>query len=164
MRPSPAHPTTPPAILVAVRMRRPTAWARALALGALLSFAAPAHAGAASIIHVSVTGAQYAHPVPRDFLGLGLEYNTIPRWVGSGQEPVNPVLVQLIRNLDPGGQTVVRVGGQSGDRSWWPVPGMSRPLGVTYDLGPAWTASARAFAQAINARYLLGLNLEANRT
>lgn len=74
------------------------------------------------------------------------------------------MLVALIRNLDPAGRPMLRIGGQSADRSWWPVPGMSRPLGVTYDLGPSWTAATRALARATNARLLLGVNLEANRT
>jgi hypothetical protein len=98
-----------------------------------------------------------------DFLGLALEYNTIPEWAGNGSEPVDPVLVQLIRSLDPSGGPLLRIGGQSTDRTWWPVPGMRKPLGVTYDLTPGWTASARALVKATGAKLLLGLNLEADR-
>ena len=58
----------------------------------------------------------------------------------------------------------MRIGGQSTDRAWWPVRGMTQPLGVTYDLTPRWAAAARALAQATGARYLLGINLEADRT
>ena len=122
--------------------------------------AAVAHA---YVFRMSVTGSVITQPLADDFLGLALEYNTIPEWVGSGSQPVNPVLVQLIRNLDPVGRPVLRIGGQSTDRSWWPVPGTSRPLGVTYDLGSSWTASARALAQATDAELLVGLNLEADR-
>jgi hypothetical protein len=71
--------------------------------------------------------------------------------------------MQLIRNLDSVGRPVLRIGGQSTDRTWWPVPGMRQPLGVTYNLTPAWTASARTLAQATTAKLLLGLNLEADR-
>ncbi len=133
---------------------------------ALVSAAAAVHAPAAAAaapIRVSVTAAPASATIADGFLGLALEYSTIPRWVGTGPGPVNPVLVQLIRNLDPAGRPVLRIGGLSTDRTWWPVPGMSRPLGVTYDLSPAWTAAARALAQATAGRYLLGLNLEANR-
>jgi hypothetical protein len=41
---------------------------------------------------------------------------------------------------------------------------MSQPLGVTYDLSTRWTAAASAIARATNAQFLLGINLEANRT
>ena len=47
------------------------------------------------------------------------------------------------------------VAGRGADRS---------PLGVTYDLTPAWTTAARALAKALDAQLMLGLNLEANRT
>ena len=43
-------------------------------------------------------------------------------------------------------------------------PGLGRPLGVTYDLSMRWAADARALAQATNAQFLLGINLEADRT
>jgi hypothetical protein len=62
------------------------------------------------------------------------------------------------------GRPNIRIGGQSTDRAWWPVRGMSRPLGVTYDLSTRWAAAAHALAEVTNAQYLLGINLEANRT
>ncbi len=79
-------------------------------------------------------------------------------------QSVNPLFARLLRTSIPAGRPEVRIGGQSTDRAWWPVRGMSRPLGVTYDLTPRWTAAARALAQVTNAQYLLGINLEANRT
>ena len=58
----------------------------------------------------------------------------------------------------------MRIGGQSTDRVWWPVRGLSAPLGVTYNLSTRWIADAHALAQATNAKFLLGINLEADRT
>ena len=113
---------------------------------------------------VFVTRSPTTRPLPDGFLGLALEYRTIPQWVAGGSGPVDPVLVRLIHNLDPVGRPVLRIGGLSGDRSWWPVPHMARPLGITYELSSAWTASARKLAQSIDAKLLLGLNLEADRT
>lgn len=113
---------------------------------------------------VTVSATATTGPLPSGFVGLALEYNTIPKWVGNGTQPVDPVLLQLIRNLAPTGRPVIRFGGESTDRSWWPAPGLTAPLGVTYPLGPAWARSAHAFAAALNANILLGINLEANRT
>jgi hypothetical protein len=115
------------------------------------------------VVRVSVAKAPATHRLADDFLGLAVEYRTIPKWVGTGSPSVNPVLVQLIHNLDPVGRPVLRIGGESTDRTWWPAPGLRRPLGVTYNLTSAWAASARALAQATGARLLLGLNLEADR-
>ncbi|HLH64403.1 MAG TPA: glycosyl hydrolase family 79 C-terminal domain-containing protein [Solirubrobacteraceae bacterium] len=102
-------------------------------------------------------------PLPAGFVGLALEYRSVPSLAGGRTAAtVNPVLVALVRALDPGGGTVLRIGGQSADRSWWPVPGMARPPGITYDLTPGWVASAAALSQALGARLILGLGLEAD--
>lgn len=148
-----------PVILLAAR--------RVLAvLGALALIAAAGTCSAAvaqaSVLRIS-TGAPTGRPIAADFLGLSLEYRSIPGLAGPELRSINPVLVQLIRNLVPRGRPVLRIGGQSADRTWWPVGGMSRPLGITYNLTPGWMTSARALAEATDARLILGVGLEANR-
>jgi hypothetical protein len=118
----------------------------------------------AYVFHVGVTGATHGRALPSNFLGLALEFNEIPKMAGATPQSVNPVFAQLVKNLDPAGRPNIRIGGQSTDRAWWPVGGMSRPLGVTYGLTSRWTAAAHALAQVTNAQYLLGINLEADRT
>ncbi len=139
------------------RVRRWSVIAACVALG--LPGMSAARAVAASL---SVGPGAVTPPIAKDFLGLAFEYSAIRGWVGSGTAPPNPVLVQLIRNLDPVGRPSIRIGGLSTDRSWWPVPGMKQPLGVTYSLTPAWARSLRSLAQALNARLVLGVNLEAD--
>ncbi len=112
--------------------------------------------------NVSMAPAPITRPIPAGFLGLAFEYASLPGWVGSGVRPPDPVLVQLIRNLNPVGRPVIRIGGLSTDRSWWPVPGLIPPPGVTYSLTPAWAQSAQALARALNAQMVLGINLEAD--
>jgi hypothetical protein len=144
---------------------RPRRIVWALCLLVLIA-AAGAGSGAvarASVFRVSVTKRSQTRPIRPDFLGLALEYRSIPALTGSGPQTVNPVLVQLIRNLVGHGRPVLRIGGQSGDRTWWPVAGMRRPPGITYDLTPRWMTSAHALAQATDARLILGVGLEADR-
>jgi hypothetical protein len=57
---------------------------------------------------------------------------------------------------------LLRIGGDSTDWSWWPVPHVKKPPGVTYAITPQWIRTARALAQDTGARYILGVNLEAN--
>ncbi len=134
-------------------------------VGALVAWAAVWAAPApASVLRVSVGSAPVGRPIPSNFLGLALEYNTVTQLAGATPATVDPVFAQLLRNLDPTGHPVIRVGGQSTDRTWWPVPGMAHPYGVTYNLWPGWTAAARSLAQATDAKLILGINLEANRT
>jgi hypothetical protein len=118
----------------------------------------------AYVFRLGVTDAPHGRPVPSNFVGLALEFNEIPRLAGPTPRSVNPIFAQLVKNLDPAGRPNIRIGGQSTDRVWWPVRGMAQPLGVTYNLTSAWAADAHALAQATDAQYLLGINLEANRT
>ena len=118
----------------------------------------------AYVFRLGVTGTTHGRALPSNFLGLAVEFNEIPTLAGSTPQSVNPVFAQLLKNLDPAGRPNIRIGGQSTDRAWWPVRGMAQPLGVTYDLTSAWAADAHALAQATAAQYLVGINLEANRT
>jgi len=121
-------------------------------------------AGSARTVPATLTVARTAvgRAIPPDFLGLAFEYGSIPTWAGPDPAQPNPVLVQLIRNLDPDGRPVIRIGGLSTDRAWWPVPGMAQPRGVTYALGVGWAQAVQALARAVNARLVLGVNLEAD--
>jgi hypothetical protein len=127
-----------------------------VALGAVR--AAPADA---DTLTVSVSRQPVGRPIPAGFLGLALEYSTIPQWTAQPGQAANPLLPTLLKGLDPTGRPSIRIGGQSTDRSWWPAPGLTRPLGVTADLGAAWTRSARELVSATDARLMLGINLEA---
>jgi hypothetical protein len=136
------------------------AWLAATA--AMATFTAPR--AEAYVFRLGVTNVAHGQPVPADYVGLAITYKEIPLLAGSTPQSVNPLFVELLKNLDPSGQPSIRIGGQSADRAWWPVRGVAQPLGVTYNLNAAWAAGARALGKAINAQYLLGINLEANRT
>lgn len=137
------------------------------ALLALLGCAAAvASAAPAAPVRVGVDRAPLTAPLPNGFLGVALEISTIPQWVGDATTPaqVNPVLVQLLRNLNPVGPPSIRIGGQSTDRSWWPVPNLSDPAGVTYAIGTSWAKAALLLAERLDAQYIMSLNLEADST
>lgn len=118
-----------------------------------------------STVYATVDQGPSGTPLPAGFLGLSLEYTALDAYTGANAASVDPVFVQLLRNLaSPAGQPLVlRVGGDSTDATWWPVAGLTPPAGVRYALTPAWLASARALAGAVPAKLILGLNLAANR-
>ncbi len=99
------------------------------------------------------------------FLGLSLEYSALEAYTGADPTALDPVFVQLLRNLQPapGEPLVLRIGGNSTDATWWPVRGVSPPASVRYALTPAWLAATRALASAVNAQLILGVNLAAGR-
>jgi hypothetical protein len=128
-------------------------------VGAAIALPAPATAQTITVHRGATTRRR-----PRDFVSLSVTYRAIERWTGPAGRPVDPVLLRLVRNLDPGGDPVLRVGGQGADRTWWPAKGVRRPLGVSNTLSPRFTRAAKRLAQALPARYQLQLNLEAGST
>ena len=100
--------------------------------------------------------------IPSGFLGLSFEYWAEENYAGRNPNAIDPVLVQLIRNLVPGSGAVLRIGGVTTDWTWWPVAGFARPGGVNYTLTPRRLEVMGALARAVGGRLILGLNLEAN--
>src|SRR5581483_10020167 len=111
---------------------------------------------------VTVEAGAPGPPVPYGFLGLSLEYRSIEKYAGSDPNALDPVFEQLVRNLVPGQAPVLRIGGDTADRTWWPTPGLVRPPGIKYTITPNWLAVTRALALALRARLVLGLDLEAD--
>ncbi len=135
-----------------------------LATIALLAVALSVPAlGASSSASAGLTiGGAAGRTVPAGFLGLSVEYHGWAEYTGSDPRHVDPVFLQLIRDIAPGQQPVLRIGGDSTDWTWWPVPHMRRPPGVSYALTPNWMSVTRATAAALDARMILGVNLEAD--
>ena len=111
---------------------------------------------------VTVLNSPAARRVPFGFLGLSLEYRAVEAYAGTDPSAIDPVFEQLVRNLVPGQALVLRIGGDSADRTWWPVPGLVRPTGVKFDITDRWLRVTRALAHALRARLILGLNFEAD--
>ncbi|HET9105485.1 MAG TPA: glycosyl hydrolase family 79 C-terminal domain-containing protein [Solirubrobacteraceae bacterium] len=109
-------------------------------------------------IGASTTGA----PVRPGFLGFSFEFQAVRSYTGSNPAAINPVLVQLIRNLTPGQAPVIRIGGDSTDVSWVPTPGVPAPSYVSYRLSPSWLATTAALARLLGARMTMGINLAAH--
>jgi hypothetical protein len=94
-------------------------------------------------------------------VGLSIEYRSTPGYFGTPGDP-DGVFDQLVRNLNPGQSPVLRFGGDTTDWTWAPTPGVAKPPGIQYTLGPQWMSATRAAAQALNARLILGVNLESD--
>lgn len=139
--------------------------------------AALAVAAAAIAISVSLAAARQnaAHPgsltvesggagpvIPPGFAGLSMEFRGLAAYAGTDPRAVDPAFLQLIRDISPAQRPVLRIGGDSTDWTWWPVPHMARPPGVKYDLTPTFMSVTRSLARTLRARLILGVNLEAD--
>jgi hypothetical protein len=115
-------------------------------------------------VTVTVKRSATQRAVAPGFLGLSIEYWATEAYAGKDPAAVNPVLVQLIRNLFAGHPGVLRIGGVTTDKTWWPVAHLTRPPGVSYNLSARRLAVIKALTRAVNARLIMGVNLEADST
>jgi hypothetical protein len=127
--------------------------------GSARAASAPRSSGV-DVVRVASNGV--SRLIPRGFVGVSLEYNTVSAYEGTDPAHPNPVLARLITELAPGQTPIVRIGGDSTDWTWWPVRGVRRPPGVSNTLTPTWLLRARALAQSTGARLIFGVNLEAD--
>src|SRR5207237_9824538 len=81
--------------------------------------------------------------IPAGFLGLSVELPGFAEYAGNDPAAPNPIMIQLIKNLAPGQRPVLRLGGDSTDWTWWPVPGVAKPRGIRYSLTDRWIAISR---------------------
>lgn len=92
------------------------------------------------------------------FLGIATSFSTIPALSGPATDPDTP-FVTLLKNLSPGAPPLLRLGGNTADDSWWPIPGMKTPR-YLYTLTPRWGANVKALLTALGGKAILGVNLE----
>jgi hypothetical protein len=110
----------------------------------------------------SLTVGRPGRAIPPGFLGLSMEMTSLEDFAGSDPRALDPVFVQLIDNLTPGQRPVIRLGGDTTDWSWAPIRGMPQPPWVRFVVTGPWLAVARALSQRLDARLILGVNLEAD--
>jgi len=138
--------------------------AAAAVAGLIASRRSEAHerhrANARGPVSLTVSTTPTGRAIPSGFLGLSLEYPAVEAYAGTDPNAVNPVFEQLIRNLTPGQAPNLRIGGDTTDWTWWPVPGVAKPPGIRYSIGSNWAGVVAALAHALGAHLILGINLE----
>jgi hypothetical protein len=119
-------------------------------------------ARAANTGTLTVGPALVGRPIPQGFVGLTTEYKGLEAYAGTNPAALDPVFEQLVRNLAPGQSPIFRIGGDSTDWTWFPVPHMKPPGGVVYSLNKTWLEVAAQLAKTLGARLILGINFEAD--
>ena len=94
------------------------------------------------------------HPliVPRSFLGISTEYWTIPAWAKHMS-----LLRRVFSLIAQEGPVVLRIGGNSADRSIW-SPKKELPEWV-FELTPSWLAQTSEIVTQLHVKLILDLNL-----
>src|SRR5262249_25668134 len=96
------------------------------------------------------------------FVGLTMEYRSLRELAGNDPAALDPAFLQLLRAIAPDQRRVLRFGGDSTDWTWWPISHVRKPPGVRYSLTPDWMRVARALTSQLDARLIVGVNLEAD--
>ena len=92
-----------------------------------------------------------------DVIGFSLEYPMVGSHIGRTPEQLNPVFLQLMRNL---GKGTLRVGGTSTDTSCWrTAPDASLPTGCSIEISPNSLRVVSAAMGATDWRAMLGVDL-----
>lgn len=144
-------------------------WARlrlAITVAATLLLIAVRAATAAAAqpvpVPVTVGSAGVGPKVPAGFVGLATEYWDLEKLEGNNPSHPDQAFEQTLENLSPYGSLSLRIGGDSTDWVWWPIAGMKKPPWVRWTVTPQWAAVTKKLAQDVDAKLILGINLEAD--
>ncbi|WP_249009525.1 glycosyl hydrolase family 79 C-terminal domain-containing protein [Conexibacter sp. DBS9H8] len=123
--------------------------------------AAPSPPGPVAV-QVTVGSTPTSEPLPAGFLGFSVEYGALRAYLGPDPNALDPVFLALLQGVAQGQFPVLRVGGNSTDETWVPLPGVLPPVAVTNVITPDWLSTVHALVAATGARLILGVNLAAN--
>ena len=117
-----------------------------------------AHTGTAV---VSVRIGERGPVVPRSFLGLSIEWDSVvPYTGGAGHRRTDLVRILAPIERAAGTPLALRIGGDTADQAWWNPGGRAaRPATVLQDIGPGTLDAVAWLARGLGGPVTLGLNL-----
>ena len=113
-------------------------------------------------VAVQVSRTTVGRPIAPGFLGFSIEYRAVRAYTGTNPNAINPVLVQLIRDVNQHQSPVLRIGGNSADQTWWPLRGVKISPSIRLTLNRSWLATTRALAVDTVGKLILDMNLKLN--
>ena len=111
---------------------------------------------------VLVTSVDPGPPIRAGFVGITTEYWDMFKEAGTNPSQPDIPFEQVLKNLAPDGGFDLRIGGDTSDWTWWPVPGMAHPPWARWTLTPAWMAVTQKLLEDLHAHLIVGINMEAD--
>jgi hypothetical protein len=139
-----------------------TSHTRKATVGARPPVSPAKHAAPGSGPTVTVDPTRAGNRIQPGFLGLSIEFWAVEAYAGKHPDRINPVFVQLVRNLIPNQVGVLRIGGVTTDHTWWPVRGVKPSPAFWYELTPSRLAVMKSVADEVGAKLILGITFEAD--
>ncbi len=137
-------------------------FAAGVATLAVCSAGAATATAASPPVTIKVARSDVGPAVSAGFVGIATEFWDVEKEVGTDSTKPDAAFEQLVRNLAPYGGLSLRIGGDSTDWSWWPVPGMKQPPWVRWTITPTWAAVTKRLADDLHAHLIIGINMEAD--
>jgi hypothetical protein len=121
--------------------------------------AVEAHPSRAPSVVVAVDAARAGRVVPRAFLGLSVEWDSVGAYagpIGSRSAGLRALLAPLVART---GGVALRVGGDTADQAWWNPRGRPRPSSVLQDVTRATLDDVAWLARGLRGPVTLDVNL-----
>jgi hypothetical protein len=134
----------------------------ACALGVMVTASLLASCGSghdAPAVTVQVDPSHVIRTIPRSFLGLSTEWDSVEAYAGpAGRRNValRALLAQLVART---GGLALRVGGDTADQAWWNPRGRPRPPKVLQDVTPVTLDAVSWLARTLGGPVTLDVNL-----
>jgi hypothetical protein len=116
----------------------------------------------ANSIPVTVSSRPLGPGIAAGFVGLATEYWNVEQEVGADPSKPDVAFEQVARNLAPSGGFSLRIGGDSTDWTWFPIPGMATPPWVRWTMTTAWASVTKRLVDDLHAHLIIGVNMEAD--
>jgi len=113
-------------------------------------------------IDVTVRGVYAGPPIRAGFVGITTEFHDMFKEAGTNPAQPDTAFEHVLENLAPDGGFDLRIGGDTTDWTWWPVPGMGHPPWARWTLTPTWMAVAQKLLVDLHAHLIIGINMEAD--
>jgi hypothetical protein len=113
----------------------------------------------APAVTVQVDSSHVVRTVPRSFLGISTEWDSVQAYAGSGPRrnvALRALLAPLVART---GGLALRVGGDTADQAWWNPRGRPRPATVLQDVTPATLDAVGWLARTLGGPVTLDVNL-----
>jgi hypothetical protein len=112
-----------------------------------------------AIVDVEVDPARAGRVVPRAFLGVSIEWDSVATYAGPAGARTAGLRALLAPLVARTGGVALRVGGDTADQAWWNPRGRPAPPGVLQDVTPATLDAVAWLARGLRGPVTLDVNL-----